>query len=154
MDLKQAGEHRKRQISELEEWRYKDYHSASIYKERTKRWHDKRLKPKVFNPRDKVLLFISRVKLFGHRKLRSKWVGPYRVIDTSPHGAITIQDDDGNAFKVNGQHLKLFLDHNKALDEEIDVIDLVDPVLMFKKSHICQKGRRAHPNSQTHSPTS
>ena len=37
-----------------------------------------------------------------------------------------IQDDDGNAFKVNGQCLKLFLDHNKALDEEIDVIDLVD----------------------------
>ena len=66
MDLKQAGEHRKRQISELEEWRDKAYHSASIYKERTKRWHDKRLKPKIFNPGDKVLLFNSRVKLFGH----------------------------------------------------------------------------------------
>ena len=37
-----------------------------------------------------------------------------------------IQDDDGNANKVNGQRLKLFLDHNKALDEVIDVIDLVD----------------------------
>ena len=49
---------------------------------------------------------------------------------------ITIQDDDGNAYKVNGQRLKLFLDHNKALDEEIDVIDLVDPVLTSKKSHI------------------
>ena len=48
----------------------------------------------------------------------------------------------------------LFLDHHKALDEEVEVIDLVDPVLMFKKSHIGQKGRRAHPNSQTHSPTS
>ena len=102
MDLKQAGEHRKRQISELEEWRDKAYHSASIYKERTKRWHDKLLKPKTFNPGDKVLLFNSRVKLFGHRKLHSKWLGPYHVIDTSPHGAITLQDDDSNAFKVNG----------------------------------------------------
>jgi hypothetical protein len=37
-----------------------------------------------------------------------------------------IQDDDGNTFKVNGHRLKLFLDHNKALDEEIDVIDLVN----------------------------
>ena len=65
-----------------------------------------------------------------------------------------IQDDDGNAYKVKGQQLKIFLDHNKALDEEIDVIDLVDPVLIFKKSHIGQKGRWAHPISQTHNPTS
>ena len=41
-----------------------------------------------------------------------------------------IQDDDGNAYKVNSQRLKLFLDHNKALDEEIDVIDLVDHVFI------------------------
>ena len=41
MDLKIAGEYRKRQISELEEWRDNAYNSASIYKERTKRWHDK-----------------------------------------------------------------------------------------------------------------
>jgi hypothetical protein len=65
IDLKIAREYRKRQISELEEWRDKAYHSALIYKERTKRWHDKRLKPKNFNPRDKLLLFNSRVKLFG-----------------------------------------------------------------------------------------
>jgi hypothetical protein len=84
------------------------------------------LKPKVFNPGDKVLLFNSRVKLFGHGKLRSKWLGSYLIVDTSPHGAITIQDDDGNTFKVNGHRLKLFLDHNKALDEEIDVINIVD----------------------------
>jgi len=143
MDLKQAGEYQRCQILELEEWRDKAYHSASIYKERTKRWHDKRLKPKSFNPGDKVLLFNSRVKLFGHGKLRSKWLGPYRVIDTSSHGAITVKDDDGNTFKANGQRLKLFLDHHKALDEEVDVIDLVDHILMFKKSHTDHKGRGA-----------
>ena len=90
MDLKQAGEHIMRQISELEEWRDKAYHNTSTYKERTKWWHDKRLKPKVFNPEDKVLLFNSRVKLFGHGKLHSKWLGPYRVVGVSLHGAITI----------------------------------------------------------------
>jgi hypothetical protein len=90
MNLNQAGEHRKLQISELEEWRDKAYHSASIKKVRTKRWHDKRLKPKVFNPGDMVLLFNSRVKLFGHGKLRSKWLGPYLIIDTSINGAIMI----------------------------------------------------------------
>ena len=45
------------------------------------------------------------------------------------------------------QHLGLFLDHNKALDEELDVIDLVDPILTFKKSHIGQKGRWARSTS-------
>ena len=88
------------------------------------------MKPKTFNLGDKVLLFNSRIKLFGHGKLRSKWLGPYHVIDTSSHGAITIQDDDGNAIKINSQRLKLFLDHNKALDEEIDLIDLVDHVFI------------------------
>ena len=153
MDLKLAGEYRRRQNLEMEEWRDKAYHSASIYKERTKRWHDKRLKPKNFNPGDKVLLFNSRVKLFGHGKLRSKWQGPYHVIDTSPHGAIMIQDDDGNANKVNGQRLKLFLDHNKALDEEIDMIDLVDHVFISNKSHIGQNGRWAYYTSHTSDPT-
>ena len=36
VDLKQVGEHRMRQILELEECRDKAYHNASIYKERTK----------------------------------------------------------------------------------------------------------------------
>jgi hypothetical protein len=51
----------------------KAYHNAKMYKERTKRWHDKRIKTKNFTPGDKVLLFNSGVKLFGHGKLRSKW---------------------------------------------------------------------------------
>jgi hypothetical protein len=38
------------------------------------------------------LLFNSRVKLFGHGKLQSKWMGLYLIIDTSVHGAVTIQD--------------------------------------------------------------
>jgi hypothetical protein len=39
MDLKAAGTKSKIQIVELEEWREKTYHSAKLYKERTKRWH-------------------------------------------------------------------------------------------------------------------
>jgi dTDP-4-amino-4,6-dideoxygalactose transaminase len=56
------------QLSKLDEWREKAYHNTKIYKERTKRWHDKRIK-KESTPRDKVLLFNSRGKLFGHGKL-------------------------------------------------------------------------------------
>ena len=66
MDFEVARKKRKMQLSELEEWREKAYHNAKLYKERTKRWHDKRLKKKEFKPGDKVLLFNSRVKLFGH----------------------------------------------------------------------------------------
>ena len=111
------------QISELEEWREKAYHSSKIYKERTKRWHDKRTKHKEFKLGDKVLMFNSRVKLFGHGKLRSKWEGPFKVIETSPHGAITLQSIDGNVFKVNGQRLKFFLEPEKI--EEIDTIEFL-----------------------------
>jgi hypothetical protein len=41
-------------LIELEEWRDKAYHSAKIYKEKTKRWHDKRIKPKDFKAGDQV----------------------------------------------------------------------------------------------------
>jgi hypothetical protein len=37
MDLKEAGNKRKFQITELEEWREKAYHSVKLYKKRTKR---------------------------------------------------------------------------------------------------------------------
>jgi hypothetical protein len=90
MDLYLASKNHQMQLSELEEWREKAYHNSKIYKERTKTWHDKRIKHKEFKPGDKVLLFNSRVKLFEHGKLRSKWDGPFKVIETSTHGAITI----------------------------------------------------------------
>jgi hypothetical protein len=53
------------------EWREKAYHNAKLYKLRTKRWHDMRIKIKQFKPGDKVLLLNSHVHLFGHGKLRS-----------------------------------------------------------------------------------
>ena len=125
MDVKLADRNRQKQILELEEWREMAYHSAKLYKERTKRWHDHRIQYKEFKEGEKVLLFNSRVKLFGEGKLRSKWEGPYTVINTLPHGAITIQDDDGNIFKVNGQRLKVFLEPSDNTNLEIDRIDLI-----------------------------
>jgi len=127
MDLDVAGDHRRMQLSELEEWQEKSYHNSKNYKERVKRWHDKRIKKKQFSHRDKVLLFNSRVKLFGHCKLWSKWEGAYKVINSSFHGAITLQNDEGMLFKVNGQRLKLFLEPNKEL-EEIYVIHFYLPM--------------------------
>jgi len=72
MDFEAAGDKRKLQLSELVEWREKAYRNLKIYKEQTKRWHDKRINKKEFAPGDKLLLFNSRFKLFGLGKLRSK----------------------------------------------------------------------------------
>jgi hypothetical protein len=64
------------------------------------------------------------VKLFGHGKLKSKWEGPFNMIDTSSHGAITLQDDSCNIFKVNVHHLKIYLESEKI--EEVDVIEFLN----------------------------
>jgi hypothetical protein len=126
MDLKAARTKRKIQIAELEEWRKKAYHCAKLYKERKKRWHDKRVKTKQFKPGDTVLLFNSRVHLFGHGKLRSKWEGPYLVLHTTDHDAVTLQCNDGDIFKTNGQRIKLFLDPNPEDFEEMYVLDFLE----------------------------
>ena len=114
------------QLAELDEWRENVYHNSKLYKERTKRWHDKRIKIKEFNPGDKVLLFDSRVKLFGKGKLRSKWNGPYSVLASSSHGAVTLQDEEGNIFKANGQRLKIYLEPEMPQLEELDVLELIE----------------------------
>lgn len=63
-----------------------------VYKKKAR----KRIKIKDFKTGDKVLLFNSRVCLFGHGKRRSKWEWPFLVLNAVDHGAITLQDDDGN----------------------------------------------------------
>ena len=125
MDIKLVSKNRQKQISELEEWCEKAYHSARLYKERTKRWHDHQIQQKEFKEGDKVLLFNSRVKLFGKGKLHSKWEGPFTIVNSSTHGAITIQDNDGNTFKVNGQIVKIFLEPSHDINQEIDKIELI-----------------------------
>jgi hypothetical protein len=75
MDLRSARVKRQVQLAELDEWREKAYHSSKLYKERMKIWHDKQIKIKHFKEGDTVQLFNSRICLFGHGKLRSKWVG-------------------------------------------------------------------------------
>jgi hypothetical protein len=102
------------------------YHSAKLYKERTKRWHDKRIKIKQFKPGDKLLLFNSHILLFGHGRLRSKWEGPYLVLHAMDHGTVTLQCDDGDTFKANEQCLKLFLEPPNPQDfEQVDVLNFL-----------------------------
>jgi hypothetical protein len=89
-----------------------------------KRWHDKRINIKHFKFGDKVLLFNSRVRLFSHGKLRSKWEGHYIVNNAADHDAITLKDDDGDVFKANGQWLKIFFEPEIPELKETDVYEL------------------------------
>ncbi|GKC09551.1 reverse transcriptase domain-containing protein [Tanacetum coccineum] len=68
-DLKTAGDHRKVQMNELNELRDQAYENSLIYKEKTKKIHDFKIKNRIFNVGDRVLLFNSRLKIFS-RKLK------------------------------------------------------------------------------------
>nr|GEU68728.1 hypothetical protein [Tanacetum cinerariifolium] len=77
-DLKTAGDHRKVQINELNELRDQAYENSLIYKEKTKRLHDSKIKKRVFNIGDRVY----------------------------PYGTVKLSQPDGPNFKVNGHRLK------------------------------------------------
>nr|GEZ25832.1 reverse transcriptase domain-containing protein [Tanacetum cinerariifolium] len=70
-DLNTASDLRKVQIIELNELRDQAYENSLIYKEKTKRLHDSKIKNRVFNIGDRVLLFNSRFKIFSG-KLKSR----------------------------------------------------------------------------------
>ncbi|GKB23000.1 reverse transcriptase domain-containing protein [Tanacetum coccineum] len=64
-DLKTAGDHQKVQMNELNELRDQAYENSLIYKEKTKKIHDSKIKNRIFNVGDRVLLFNSRLKIFS-----------------------------------------------------------------------------------------
>nr|GEX93342.1 reverse transcriptase domain-containing protein [Tanacetum cinerariifolium] len=104
-DLKTASDHRKVQINELNELRDQAYENSLIYKEKSKRIHDSKIKNRVFNIGDKVLLFNSRLKIFSG-KLKSRWSGPFTISQVFPYGTVELIQPDGPNFKVNGHRLK------------------------------------------------
>ncbi|XP_075507502.1 uncharacterized protein LOC142544330 [Primulina tabacum] len=106
-DLKASGDVRKLQLSEMDEFRNDAYENAKIYKEQTKKWHDKIIVRRELKPGQQVLLFNSRLKLFPG-KLKSRWSGPFVVETVYPHGAIELRCSDGRTFKVNGQRVKAY----------------------------------------------
>ena len=55
-DFKLAGEKRRFDISSLDQWRTQAYENAKLFKEKVKRWHDKRIQKHEFNVGDYVLL--------------------------------------------------------------------------------------------------
>ncbi|GJS57327.1 reverse transcriptase domain-containing protein [Tanacetum coccineum] len=104
-DLKTVGDHRKVQMNELNELRDLAYENSLIYKEKAKKIHDSKIKNRVFNVGDRVLLFNSRLKIFSG-KLKTRWTGPFTVAQVFPYGTIELSSTNGPNFKVNGHRLK------------------------------------------------
>ncbi|GKE34350.1 reverse transcriptase domain-containing protein [Tanacetum coccineum] len=78
-DLKTAGDHWKLQLNEL---RDQAYENSLIYKERTKKLHDSKIKNRIFN------------------------VGPFTITKVFPYGTIELSQPDGPNFKLNGHRVK------------------------------------------------
>nr|GEW75959.1 reverse transcriptase domain-containing protein [Tanacetum cinerariifolium] len=126
-DLKTAGDHRKIQINKLNELHDQAYENSLIYKEKTKRIHDSKIKNRVFNIGDRVLLFNSHLKIFSG-KLKSRWSGPFTISQVFPYGTVELSQPDGPNFKVNGHRLKHYF------GEDIPKLVFLD-LQTFAKDH-------------------
>ncbi|GJW38619.1 hypothetical protein Tco_0064464, partial [Tanacetum coccineum] len=82
----------------LNELRDQAYENSLIYKERTKKLHDSKIKNRIFNVGDRVLLFNSRLKIFSG-KLKTRWLGPFTITQVFPYGTVELSQPDGPNFK-------------------------------------------------------
>ncbi|GJY80048.1 reverse transcriptase domain-containing protein [Tanacetum coccineum] len=130
-------------INELDEMRLDAYESSISYKERTKRWHDKRIKlPINYERGDKVLLFNLRLRLFPG-KLKSRWYRPFSLSKDTKNRAIELYDEEGSKFVVNKQRVKPYqknvLDTNKDDDITLDDEGEVTLYLMRRSLEVLRK---------------
>ncbi|GKA74959.1 reverse transcriptase domain-containing protein [Tanacetum coccineum] len=104
-DLKTAGDQHKVQLNELSELRDQAYENSLIYKEKTKRNHEAKFKAAFFNVVIKSL-FNSRLKIFSG-KLKSRWSGPFTIVQVFSYGTVELSQNSGPNFKVKQDLVKL-----------------------------------------------
>ncbi|GKC47299.1 hypothetical protein Tco_1065021, partial [Tanacetum coccineum] len=127
-DLKTAGDHRKVQLNELNKLRDQAYENSLIYKEKTKKIHDAKIKNREFHVGDRVLLFNSRLKIFLG-KLKSRWSSPFTISKVFPYGTVKLSQLNGPNFKVNGHRIKHYYGGDIPA---MDVLDLHFPPMTTK----------------------
>nr|XP_009782578.1 PREDICTED: uncharacterized protein LOC104231304 [Nicotiana sylvestris] len=89
LNMETAGTNRVNKLHELEKFRFQAFESAKLYKDRMKLMHDKHILNWNFEPGELVLLYSSRLRSFPG-KLKSRWSGPFRVVQMFPSGAVEI----------------------------------------------------------------
>lgn len=82
-----------------------------------KKTHDEFIKKKRFENGQWILLYQNRFR-FTSGKLSTKWVGPYIIHVQHPNGAVEIgYMEKGKVFKVNGNRMKLYYEHDPKYRE-------------------------------------
>nr|GFD06727.1 reverse transcriptase domain-containing protein [Tanacetum cinerariifolium] len=85
------------------------YENSMIYKERTKKLHDSKIKNRIFDVGDQVLLFNSRLKIFSE-KLKTHWSGPFTITQVFSYRTVELSQPNGPNFKVNGHRVKYYFE--------------------------------------------
>nr|GEY23225.1 reverse transcriptase domain-containing protein [Tanacetum cinerariifolium] len=86
------------QLNKLNELHDQAYENSLIYKEKTKKIHESKIKNRVFNVGDRALLFNSHLKIFLG-KLKTRWTRPFTIAHVFPYGTIELSQADGPNFK-------------------------------------------------------
>nr|GEV13436.1 DNA-directed DNA polymerase [Tanacetum cinerariifolium] len=76
------SDHQKLQLNEINELHDQAYENSLIYKEKTKKLHDSKIKNRISN------------------------VGPFTITKVFPYGTVKLSQPDGLKFKVNGHRVK------------------------------------------------
>ena len=128
LNLEEEGVKRKLQLQELEEIRNEAHENATIYKDKSKIFHDQQVSRKAFVVGEKVILYHSRLKLFPG-KLRSRWIGQFVVSNMFHYGAVEIQNlKMEKKFVVNGHRLKPYYEGFSV--KKVEVIHLKDLIYL------------------------
>ncbi|XP_075078346.1 uncharacterized protein LOC142164307 [Nicotiana tabacum] len=125
LDSEAAGTSRVIELHELDEFRYHAFERTRLYKDIINMIHGRNIIERNFKHGDTVLLYNSRLRLFPC-KLKSRWSGPFRVVEIQPTVAVEIAaSNDSRTFKVNGHRLKYYVGMEEA--KEVAVTHLIEP---------------------------
>ena len=73
-------------------------------------WHDQLVSHKDFQKGQKVLLYDSKLHIFSG-KLKSRWIDPFTIHQVHSNGVVELFNSNStSSFKVNGHHLKAFVE--------------------------------------------
>ncbi|XP_015160503.1 uncharacterized protein [Solanum tuberosum] len=106
-------------LNVLDEFRLRAYYSSALYKEKMKKYHDRRIEKQKFVVGDLVLLFNYSLHLF-QGMLKSKLTGPFLVMHLLPYGAVDLENSGRTRFKVNRQRIKVYLGNAESVQEVVE----------------------------------
>nr|GEU80075.1 DNA-directed DNA polymerase [Tanacetum cinerariifolium] len=102
-----------------------------LQRKRTKKVHDSKIKNRIFNVGDQVLLFNSHLQIFL-RKLKTRWSGPFAITQVFPYGTIELSQPNEPNFKVNGHRVKHYFRAGRDNKLEIDMIKAGNELLRVR----------------------